>query len=180
MKIKTVICGFGFMGQTHCANIMQNENASIAAIVNTSGRENIKPISGNIKTSAIDWNALNNVPFFTSLADCIDNCDFDAAIIATPTAIHQAMASELLRHKKHIFLEKPLCATEAEARQLLEESAQANCIFQVGHCLRFFPEYQYLSSVCSKKQYGKLKYLKLIRRTGVPVWGAWKNKDTSL
>jgi predicted dehydrogenase len=180
MKIKTVICGFGFMGQTHCANIMQNENASIAAIVNTSGRENIKPISGNIKTSAIDWNALNNVPFFTSLADCIDNCDFDAAIIATPTAIHQAMASELLRHKKHIFLEKPLCATEAEARQLLEESAQTNCIFQAGHCLRFFPEYQYLSSVCSKKQYGKLKYLKLIRRTGVPVWGAWKNKDTSL
>ena len=180
MKIKTVICGFGFMGQTHCANIMQNENASIAAIVNTSGRDNIKPISGNIKTSAIDWNALNNVPFFTSLADCIDNCEFDAAIIATPTAIHQAMASELLRHKKHIFLEKPLCATEAEARQLLEESAQTNCIFQAGHCLRFFPEYQYLSSVCSKKQYGKLKYLKLICRTGIPVWGAWKNKDTSL
>ena len=138
MKKKIIICGFGFMGQTHCANIMQNENASIAAIVNTSGRDNIKPISGNIKTSAIDWNALNNVPFFTSLADCIDNCEFDAAIIATPTANHQAMASELLSHRKHIFLEKPLCATEAESRMLLEEAAQTNCIFHVGHCLRFF------------------------------------------
>ena len=180
MKKKIIICGFGFMGQTHCANIMQNENAAIAAIINTSGRENIKPVSGNIKTSAMDWDSLNEIPVFTSLTDCIDKCEFDAAVIATPTANHQAMASELLRHGKHIFLEKPLCATEAEARQLLEVAAQSNSIFHVGHCLRFFPEYQYLSSVCSKKQYGKLKYLKLVRRTGVPVWGAWKNKDTSL
>lgn len=180
MKKKIIICGFGFMGQTHCANIMQNENASIAAVVDARGRENIKPISGNIKTSAIDWDSLNDIPFFTSLSDCIADCEFAAAVIATPTASHQAMASELLRHGKHIFIEKPLCATEVETQQLLEAAAQTQCVFHVGHCLRFFPEYQYLSSICSKKQYGKLKYLKLVRRTGVPVWGAWKNKDTSL
>ncbi len=180
MKKKIVICGFGFMGQTHCANILKNENAVIAAIVNTTGKDGIKPISGNIKTASMDWDLLNDIPFFTNLSDCLDNCGFDAAVIATPTANHLAMASELLRHNKHIFIEKPLCATAEEARQLLANAAKTNCIFHVGHCLRFFPEYQYLSSVYRKKQYGKLKYLKLVRRTGVPVWGAWKNKDTSL
>ena len=180
MKKKIVICGFGFMGQTHCANILKNENAAIAAIVNTTGKDGIKPISGNIKTASMEWDLLNDIPFFTNLSDCLDNCGFDAAVIATPTANHLAMASELLRHNKHIFIEKPLCATAEEARQLLADAAKTNCIFHVGHCLRFFPEYQYLSAVYRKKQYGKLKYLKLVRRTGVPVWGAWKNKDTSL
>ena len=180
MKKKILICGFGFMGQTHCANILQNKNATIAGIVNTTGKDGVKPISGNIKTASMDWSLLNNIPFFTNLSDCLDNCAFDAAVIATPTATHTAVAHRLLERGKHIFLEKPLCATAGEALELLAAGAKTNCIFQVGHCLRFFPEYQHLSAVYRKKQYGNLKYLKLVRRTGTPVWGAWKNKDTSL
>ena len=64
MKKKILICGFGFMGQTHCANILQNKNATIAGIVNTTGKDGVKPISGNIKTVSMDWSLLNNIPFF--------------------------------------------------------------------------------------------------------------------
>ena len=46
--------------------------------------------------------------------------------------------------------------------------------------LRLKREYSYLKTVCTDGRYGKLKHLELLRRAGVPTWGAWKDKDTTL
>ena len=180
MKKKVIICGFGFMGQTHAANILKSEHLILAGVVNPTVKEKIKPIAGNINTAAFDWKLLDDVPFFTTLQDALESCDFDAAVISSPTLFHASEAEECLKHGKHVFLEKPLCATPEEAERLITAARTGNCVFHVGHCLRFFPEYSFLKTVCTDGRFGKLKHLKLLRRTGVPSWGAWKNKDTSL
>lgn len=179
-KKNIIICGFGFMGQTHAANILKSSNARLAGVVTRTAREAVKPVAGNVDTAAFDWRLLDDVPFFSNLSDAFKNCDFDAAVVAAPTALHAEFAREMLQHGKDIFLEKPLCSGFAEAQELIALAEQSQRVFHIGHCLRFLVEYRFLSSVYAGKKYGKLKYLKLIRRTGVPNWGTWKDKDTTL
>ena len=43
----------------------------------------------------------------------------DAAIVATPTRFHHAVAMELLEHGIHLLVEKPITSTVAEAEELV-------------------------------------------------------------
>lgn len=63
----------------------------------------------------------------------------DAAIVATPTHWHHAIALDLLRHGVHLLVEKPLAATAAQAWELVETARRAGAVLQVGHVERFNP-----------------------------------------
>lgn len=59
--------------------------------------------------------------------------------IVTPTATHFEYAAAAIRRGKHVFIEKPLAATEKEARTLLQLAREASVKVQVGHVERFNP-----------------------------------------
>ncbi len=167
------------MGQTHAANIFRSSDCELAAVVTNKVKEQIKPVAGNITVGAFDWSLLDKVPFFTTLQDAFDNVPCDAVIIATPTVLHRSNALDCFNAGKHVFLEKPVSVNKAEGEEMIAAARSNGAVFHIGHCLRFFPEYSFLKKITLEKRYGRLEYLKLIRRTGVPVWGAWKDKDTS-
>ena len=180
MKKRVVICGFGFMGQTHAANIFKSDSLTLAGVVNCIPKAETKPVAGNLDTAGFDWKLLDDIPFFTTLDEAFKSCEFDAAVIALPTQFHAQAAIDCINNGKHVFLEKPLCSTMVEAKEIASALEGKDLVFHVGHCLRYFPEYSYLKSICADERYGKLKHLKLLRRAGVPSWGAWKDKDTSI
>ncbi|PIO49003.1 MAG: oxidoreductase [[Chlorobium] sp. 445] len=74
---------------------------------------------------------------FTSL-DALA-AELDAAIIATTTAAHFETAQVLLSKGLHLFIEKPLTATLAEADALIALEQQKGVKIQVGHIERFNP-----------------------------------------
>lgn len=63
----------------------------------------------------------------------------DAAVIATPTTTHAAIGLDFLRAGIPVLIEKPLAATVAEARALVEEGVRSGAALQVGHVERFNP-----------------------------------------
>ncbi len=63
----------------------------------------------------------------------------DAIDIVSPTSTHYSLALQALEHHCHLFIEKPVTQTVAEAAELLEKSKEKNCIVQVGHVERFNP-----------------------------------------
>ncbi|MFA8450123.1 MAG: Gfo/Idh/MocA family protein [Bacteroidales bacterium] len=76
---------------------------------------------------------------FSSLHELIELVD--VVDIVTPTVSHFECASEALRKKKHVFIEKPIVASPEEARKLLVIAKEANVKVQVGHVERFNPAY---------------------------------------
>lgn len=63
----------------------------------------------------------------------------DVAIIATPILTHAPIVSRALAAGVHVLVEKPLCATSAEARALLEAQRRSGARLFVGHSERFNP-----------------------------------------
>ncbi len=59
--------------------------------------------------------------------------DIDAVIIATPDHIHAVIAMEAMRRGKHVFCEKPLTRTVAEARALARAAREHDVVTQMGN-----------------------------------------------
>ncbi len=68
-------------------------------------------------------------------ARLIELCD--AVVVATPTAHHFAVAVQVLRAGRHVFIEKPIAATLAEADALIALAQPQGLVLQVGHIERY-------------------------------------------
>ncbi|HEX8792964.1 MAG TPA: Gfo/Idh/MocA family oxidoreductase [Polyangiaceae bacterium] len=63
----------------------------------------------------------------------------DVAIVATPILTHAPIVSRALAAGLHVLVEKPLCATTAESRALLEAQRRGGARLFAGHSERFNP-----------------------------------------
>ena len=61
----------------------------------------------------------------------------DAVIIAAPTRFHHDLAMAALAAGKHVFIEKPIAATLAQADALIAAAGTARRVLQIGHIERF-------------------------------------------
>ncbi len=66
----------------------------------------------------------------------------DALDIVTPTTTHHELATRALQKGLHVFVEKPLARTVAEADDLLLLAQRSGKLVQVGHVERFNPAFQ--------------------------------------
>jgi len=76
---------------------------------------------------------------FSSTGELIENVD--VVDIVTPTLNHYECAVKALRSFKHIFIEKPITETPAQARELIKLSEEAGVKAQVGHVERYNPAF---------------------------------------
>ena len=65
----------------------------------------------------------------------------DALAIITPTKFHYEIAMSCIEKNKHVFIEKPIARSVAEAEKLVKFSKEKKIIGQVGHVERFNPAY---------------------------------------
>ncbi|HEX2100354.1 MAG TPA: Gfo/Idh/MocA family oxidoreductase, partial [Candidatus Synoicihabitans sp.] len=63
----------------------------------------------------------------------------DAVSIVVPTDRHAAVAIPLLAQGCHLLIEKPICASLAEAEQVLAAAQAHDRVVQVGHIEHFNP-----------------------------------------
>ena len=75
------------------------------------------------------------VPGFGALEELLE-C-VDALVIATPTSTHRDVAVAALEKGIHVFIEKPIAASLAEADEILDAARRGGALVQVGHVERF-------------------------------------------
>jgi predicted dehydrogenase len=89
--------------------------------------------------------------------------DVDAVIVATPIRTHYKLARAALEAGKHVFVEKPLAATVAEAEELYALSEQAGRVLMVGHTFVYNPAVEKLRQIIQSGELGQLYYIDAIR-----------------
>jgi predicted dehydrogenase len=79
---------------------------------------------------------------YTDYRDLLRDPDIDAVLIATGPAAQPEIAMNAVAAGKHVFAEKPMAATSAEARAMSEAIHHSPVHFQIGFNKRFYYGYR--------------------------------------
>jgi predicted dehydrogenase len=81
------------------------------------------------------------IPRATTAYRDLLGADVDAVVITTPPALHRRMALDAIAAGKHVFCEKPLAATLAEAVEMRDAAEAAGIVHMINHQTRFGATY---------------------------------------
>ena len=107
--IKVGIVGCGYWGPNLARNLRQTPGCELKLICDASEQRlsHMKRLHPEVATTR-------------RFEDLLNGADLDAVVIATPVRFHYEMAKACLSMGKHVFIEKPICATSAEAKELMK------------------------------------------------------------
>ncbi|MBF8293191.1 MAG: gnnA [Steroidobacteraceae bacterium] len=108
-RLRCAVIGAGYLGRFHAQKYSAIQHCDLVGVVDpdATARERIAAELG--------------VAVFADHRELLGRTD--AASVATPTATHHAIARDFLRSGAHVLVEKPITATEAEARELIALAA---------------------------------------------------------
>lgn len=125
--LKIGVLGAGHLGKIHIKCIKEIQEYELVGFYD--------PIPENAKAVS-EEHQLKNFDTIDSLIDAVDVID-----VVTPTLSHFECAAKALKAGKHVFIEKPVTNTLAEAEELIQLSKTHHAKIQVGHVERFNPAF---------------------------------------
>jgi myo-inositol 2-dehydrogenase/D-chiro-inositol 1-dehydrogenase len=84
----------------------------------------------------------------------LSDAGVDAVVVAVPTGHHRAVASDALKARVPVLLEKPMARTVAECHRLIELSEQTGTLLMIAHCRRFDPHWGILAGLVAGGRLG--------------------------
>mgnify|MGYP001566951665 CR=1 FL=1 len=150
-RIKTAVIGIGSWGKQIALEL--NTISNLSAYVS---------LGSELNTS---W-ALEHLPDVhpSTLEKLCADTSIKAVAIATPIKTHARISEQLLKTKKHIFIEKPTAETSQEARLLAEKAAHGSLLLVTGYIFLYSSVYRELKRhigeigvkkvVCTWRKYG--------------------------
>jgi len=83
----------------------------------------------------------------------------DAVVVATPVASHAAVALKALDAGKHVFVEKPLASSSAEAEQMCLRAERVGRNLMVGHTFMYNAAVRQVKSIIDSGTLGEVYYV---------------------
>jgi predicted dehydrogenase len=90
----------------------------------------------------------------------LDRKDLDAVVVATPLGLHGEHVLASLAAGHHVYGEKVLAYNMADAKKIVDATAQSKRIFQVGHQYRYSP---WIRAAVARVQSGEIGEVTLIQ-----------------
>ncbi|MCB0849225.1 MAG: Gfo/Idh/MocA family oxidoreductase [Bacteroidetes bacterium] len=125
--LKIGVIGAGHLGKIHIRLLKEIPAFELIGFFDTD-KETAEKVSAEF-----------NVPYISDTTELIRRVD--VIDIVTPTLSHFEYAVKALNSGKHIFIEKPISNTLAEAEEIIRLANQHQLKVQIGHVERFNPAF---------------------------------------
>ena len=125
--LKAGVLGAGHLGKIHLKLLNQSEKYELVGFYDPIKKNALKV------EKEFGYKSFNTIQELINAVDVVD--------IVTPTLSHFDCAKESIEKGKHIFIEKPITKTVAEAEELISLARKFNVKGQVGHVERFNPAF---------------------------------------
>jgi len=163
------------MGKMHFKNYRQIEGVEVAAICDiVKEKLTDKPQkAGNIEGADKKFD-LAGCAIFTDVEKMFDEASLDAVSITLPTYLHKEYTIKAIRAGLHVLCEKPMALNSSDSQEMIDVAQQYEKVLQIGHCIRFWPEYMKVKKIIDSGQYGNVKAAIFHRLSLSPTW-VWDN-----
>ncbi|AEW86348.1 gfo/Idh/MocA family oxidoreductase [Flavobacterium columnare] len=155
--LKVGVLGAGHLGKIHLRLLNQSKKYELIGFFD--------PYEDNANKVATEF-GYKKFDTITELIKAVDVVD-----IVTPTLQHFECAQQAIEAGKHIFIEKPIAKTVAEAEAIMALAKKHNVKGQVGHVERFNPAFMAVKDKISNPMFIETHRLAEFnpRGTDVPV-----------
>ena len=146
-KAKTIniaLIGYGFVGKTFHAPLIQSIEGLTLAVVSSRDEEKVK-------------RDLPNVLVVATPEEAIQHPDVDLVVIASPNATHAPLAALALNAGKHVVVDKPFTLDMQEARELIALADEKQRLLSVFHNRRWDSDFLGIKQVIEEGRLGKVK-----------------------
>jgi predicted dehydrogenase len=123
------ICGLGNIGRVHLDNLRSLPGCSLSGVFDASPQVTAEAASSR------------GVKAFPAADALFEDPSTDAVVLATPTETHLPLTRKALAAGKHVFLEKPIAGTLADAEAIVKAAEASRLCVQIGFCERFNTQY---------------------------------------
>jgi len=169
--LRVGIVGFGFMGRMHYKCWKAIEGAEVVAVcdVNPNIEEDTERAVGNIGDTeeAVDFSSFE---LYTDFDKMLEGEKLDAVSITLPTYLHADSTIKALAAGVNVMCEKPMALNPADCERMIAEAKSSGKVLQIGHCVRFWPEYAKAKEIVDSGKYGKVIAATFQRLGAAPTW----------
>lgn len=148
-KLRLAAVGTGNKGQDDLLSIAASPRVEVVALCDVDESH-----------ERLGW-AAEKYPHAQKYADfrrLLDKADtFDAISVSTPDHMHAPIAVAAMQLGKHVFCQKPLTHTVAEARRMREIAAANHIVSQMGNQIQSHPAYRTAVKVVHDGAIGKVR-----------------------
>lgn len=137
MKLRVAVLGAGHFGRFHALKAAKGPRTELVA-VHDADAARAAAVAAEAGAPAMGLEA--------AIAAA------DAVIVAAPTRFHFALGQAVLQAGRHLFMEKPIAATLAEADALAALAAARGRVLQVGHIERFSAAFRAVVAAPGREQ----------------------------
>jgi predicted dehydrogenase len=146
------VVGYGYWGPNLVRNFIEVAGLQVAAVADRDPKRRALVNTRHPSLRVTD-----------DAQSLIDDPSIDAIAIATPVGTHFALALAALRAGKHVWLEKPMTETSAQARQLCEEADARGLVLLVDHTFVYTGAVQKMAQLIRSGELGDIYYYDSIR-----------------
>jgi predicted dehydrogenase len=124
--IKAAIIGLGWWGQTILKTLLHSTVITPVLAVDPLDQARAAAAAHGVETAS-------------RFEDALENSNVDAVILCTPQQYHAEQIAAAAQSGRHVFCEKPLCTTAADAEAAIAAVRKADVQLGIGHERRFEP-----------------------------------------
>lgn len=128
VPLNVAVVGLGYWGPNLVRNLHEIEEANVSVVCDARPEQ-----------LAAIRRRYPSVRLSTEYADVLADPAVDAVAIATPVGTHHTLAFAALEAGKHVFVEKPLAASSAEAAELIDIARAKGLTLMPGHTFVYSP-----------------------------------------
>jgi predicted dehydrogenase len=146
--IRVGVVGCGYWGPNLIRNLRQSADCQLKLICDSSESRlaHMRRLHPDVATTF-------------QFADLLNDREIDAVVVATPVRFHFEMAKAALNAGKHVFIEKPMARTVAEAEELVALADQLGLVVMVGHTFLFSPAVRRMKEIIDAGDIGEVQYI---------------------
>ena len=169
VKVGFIGCG-GIAFQKHLPGMIQEEGVELVAFCDI--------VKERAEKAAKEFGS-PNAKVYTNYKELLEDKSIDAVHVLTPNVAHCEITVASLEAGKHVLCEKPMAATTADAKKMLDARDKTGKMLTIGYQYRHFHENAIAKKVIDDGWLGDIYYAEAsyIRRRGVPTWGVFMDKE---
>src|SRR5207249_7676387 len=145
--IKFGVIGYGYWGPNVVRNLHTLEGGEVVAVSDKSpaARRRVQKTYPGLRVTA-------------DASELFTSTEIDAIAVVTPVWTHYELAKAALENGKHVFVEKPLTSSVAQAEELIELATRKNLKIMVDHTFLFTGAVKKIHQLLEEGALGKLYY----------------------